>query len=100
MPGTTQFFTPPSSFTASSIPISAHGTTITYADGSQCLDGISGLWNVPLGYGHQGVADAVHHALLEASYLTWFRSTHRQPARGAMGAQSTPHPGPRPSTPR
>ena len=35
MPGTTQFFTPPSSFTASSIPISAHGTTITYADGSK-----------------------------------------------------------------
>ena len=76
MTATTQFFIPPSRFTASSPPVGAHGTTITYADGSRCLDGISGLWNVPLGYGHSGVADAVHQALLEASYLTCFRSTH------------------------
>lgn len=93
MPGTTQFFTPPSSFTASSIPISAHGTTITYADGSQCLDGISGLWNVPLGYGHQGVADAVHQALLEASYLTCFRSTHRWAERASDALLKAAGPG-------
>lgn len=73
---TTEFFTPPSTFSSSPQPTRAHGTAITYADGSQCLDGISGLWNVPLGYGHRGVADAVHAALLEASYFTHFRGSH------------------------
>lgn len=41
---TTEFFTPPSTFSSSPQPTRAHGTAITYADGSQCLDGISGLW--------------------------------------------------------
>ncbi|AMD86972.1 aminotransferase [Actinomyces radicidentis] len=73
---TTQFFVPPSAFSTTPYPVAAHGTRIRYADGSEALDGISGLWNVPLGYGHTGVADAVHTALLEASYLTSFRGSH------------------------
>lgn len=73
---TTQFFVPPSTYDAAPRPVSAHGTTIRYSDGTTRLDGIAGLWNVPLGYGHRGVADAVHAALLDASYLTHFRATH------------------------
>ena len=56
---TTQFFVPPSAFASTPHPVTAHGTRIRYADGHECLDGVSGLWNVPLGYGHRGVADAV-----------------------------------------
>ena len=73
---TTQFFVPPSAFASTPHPVTAHGSRIRYADSHECLDGVSGLWNVPLGYGHRGVADAVHHALIDASYLTHFRAGH------------------------
>ncbi|SPT54431.1 Putrescine aminotransferase [Actinomyces bovis] len=64
-----KFGTRPSGFVGSVRPISANGTKIQLSDGTDCLDGVAGNWNVPLGYGHQGVADAVHQALMEASYL-------------------------------
>lgn len=64
-----QFGTRPSGFAAPVRPVSAHGTTIRLSDGTDCLDGVAGAWNVPLGYGHHAVADAIHQALLEASYL-------------------------------
>lgn len=65
-----KFPTSTGSATTTPRPVSALGTTIRYSDGTECLDGISGRWNVPLGYGHRGVADAVHQALLDASYLS------------------------------
>lgn len=53
--------------------VSAHGTRITYADGVERLCGTSGLWNVPLGYGNEAIAEAVGDALRRASYLSTFR---------------------------
>ncbi|RJF43799.1 aspartate aminotransferase family protein [Actinomyces sp. 2119] len=91
---TAQFFVSPSQQSLSPPLASARGTTVTYADGTRCRDGISGLWNVPLGYGHAGVAEAVHQALLDASYLTCFRGTHTWVERAskalldAAGAQN------------
>lgn len=72
-------------FGADRIAISARGHRIRYADGSERLCATSGLWNVPLGYGHEGVADAVAKALHDASYLTLFRAVHG-PALGAADA--------------
>jgi adenosylmethionine-8-amino-7-oxononanoate aminotransferase len=56
--------------------IAAHGVRIRYGDGNSRLCATSGLWNVPLGYGNNAVADAVSVVLRSASYLTLFRSTH------------------------
>lgn len=67
------------------VAVAAHGHLIRYADGSTRLCATSGLWNVPLGYGHEGIADAVTAALREASYLTLFRGVHR-PAQDAADA--------------
>lgn len=94
MPRTTaQFFVPPSTYDTAPHPVSAHGTTIRYSDGTTRLDGIAGLWNVPLGYGHRGVADAVHAALLEASYLTHFRATHAWADRSGTALLEVAGPG-------
>lgn len=67
------------------VAVSAHGHRVQFADGSVRLCATSGLWNVPLGYGHAGVADAVATTLREASYLTLFRAVHR-PAQHAADA--------------
>ena len=67
------------------IAVSAYGHHVRFADGSVRLCATSGLWNVPLGYGHAGVADAVAAALRDASYLTLFRAVHR-PAQEAADA--------------
>ncbi len=90
---TTQFFVPPSAFASTPHPVTAHGTRIRYADGHECLDGVSGLWNVPLGYGHRGVADAVHHALIDASYLTHFRAGHAWADRASSALLGLTRPG-------
>lgn len=56
--------------------IRAEGTRVLFADGIWRLCATSGLWNTNLGYGNPRIADAVHRALLEASYLTLFRGGH------------------------
>lgn len=70
---------------ADRIAVTAHGHRVRFADGSERLCATSGLWNVPLGYGHAGVAEAVAAALRDASYLTLFRGVHR-PAQEAAAA--------------
>ncbi|MDQ1074116.1 MULTISPECIES: daptide-type RiPP biosynthesis aminotransferase [Microbacterium] len=72
-------------FAADRVAVSARGHRVRFADGSERLCATSGLWNVPLGYGHPGVADAVAVALRDASYLTLFRGVHR-PAQDAAAA--------------
>jgi adenosylmethionine-8-amino-7-oxononanoate aminotransferase len=69
-------------FAPDRVAVSARGHRVRFADGSEKLCATSGLWNVPLGYGHPGVADAVAAALRDASYLTLFRGVHR-PAQDA-----------------
>ncbi|MGC0368143.1 daptide-type RiPP biosynthesis aminotransferase [Microbacterium sp. SLBN-111] len=72
-------------FAPDRVAVSARGHRVRFADGSDRLCATSGLWNVPLGYGHPGIAEAVAGALHEASYLTLFRGVHR-PAREAAAA--------------
>lgn len=56
--------------------VSAKGTRVTFADGREAFCATSGLWNVPLGYGREEIAEAVARALRDASYLTLFRRSH------------------------
>ncbi|PPG67577.1 aspartate aminotransferase family protein [Rathayibacter rathayi] len=56
--------------------VSASGTRVQFADGVDAYCATSGLWNVPLGYGREEIAEAVARALRDASYLTLFRRGH------------------------
>lgn len=53
--------------------VSAEGTRVRDASGRSLLCATSGLWNVNLGYGNRVIADAVHDAMVQASYLGVFR---------------------------
>lgn len=53
--------------------VRARGHRITFADGSEVLDGDSGLWNVQIGYGNEAIAAAVAEAAANGSYLHSFR---------------------------
>ncbi|MFK0181833.1 daptide-type RiPP biosynthesis aminotransferase [Streptomyces xanthochromogenes] len=64
--------------------VSARGAVLRFADGTRVFDATSGLWNVNLGYGNEAVADAVHAALRDASYLTLFRGGHDYAVYAAM----------------
>lgn len=50
--------------------VAAEGVRVRFMDGSERLDGSSGLWNVNLGYGNRAIADAIFAAACEASYLS------------------------------
>jgi len=50
--------------------VSAKGVRVRFADGRELLCGTSGLWNCPLGYGNQAIANAIATALCDASYLS------------------------------
>lgn len=67
------------------IAVGARGHRIRYADGSERLCATSGLWNAPLGYGNDAVAEAVARSLRDASYLSLFRTRHAY-ADAAAGA--------------
>lgn len=73
--------------------VAAHGTRIRFADGSHALCATSGLWNVPLGYGNEVIAEAVARALREASYLTLFRFGHRYASQAADALLAAVGPG-------
>ena len=49
------------------------GHRLTLGNGRTVLDGDSGLWNVPLGYGVPSIASAIRDAALSRSYLGQFR---------------------------
>ncbi|AJW77810.1 daptide-type RiPP biosynthesis aminotransferase [Clavibacter michiganensis] len=72
----TSLVRPSESPTSRSWATSASGTRVRFADGVDALCATSGLWNVPLGYGREEIADAVARALRDASYLTLFRRGH------------------------
>ncbi|MEE6281380.1 daptide-type RiPP biosynthesis aminotransferase [Georgenia sunbinii] len=63
--------------------VAAHGTRISFADGTTRLCGTSGLWNVNLGYGDPVVAEAVSEAVRDASYLSTFRYENDYARRAA-----------------
>lgn len=64
-------------FSPDQVAVGASGNRIEFADGSVRLCATSGLWNVPLGFGNQAVAEAVNRAMHDASYLSLFRAPHR-----------------------
>lgn len=53
--------------------VAAHGVRVRTLSGRELLCGTSGLWNVPLGYGDEVIADAVAEATRRASYAGVFR---------------------------
>lgn len=72
-----QFLSRPSLYVKSAVlPISANGYVINYADGHSALCGTSGVWNTALGYGNKAIAEAIHQAALDASYLSLFRTSN------------------------
>lgn len=79
---------------AAMLPLSAHGdparramgasgVRVRFADGVERLDGVSGLWNVNLGYGNEAIADAVAETLREASYLSLYQQENDHAHRAA-----------------
>ena len=62
----------------------ASGVRLTDSEGAEVIDGMSGLWNVAVGYGRREIADAVAETLATLSYTnTFFQSTHPAAARFA-----------------
>jgi adenosylmethionine-8-amino-7-oxononanoate aminotransferase len=81
-----ELLSPPSEFARPGrTALRAEGVRVQHDDGRWRLCATSGLWNANLGYGNKAIADAVHAALLDASFLGLFRSGHR-PARDAADA--------------
>lgn len=77
---------PPSRFAVpATTAVGAGGVHLQMADGSTLLCGTSGLWNANFGYGVPSIADAVHRALIDASYLTLFRYGHSYGQAAASG---------------
>jgi putrescine aminotransferase len=57
--------------------VSARGVHLTDSDGRRYLDGMSGLWNVNVGYGRREIAEAVARQIEELPfYNTFFKTTH------------------------
>ncbi len=75
---------PPSAHDDDSIcAVSAQGMRVRFADGTELLDGDSGLWNANLGHGNENIARAAYEALRDASYLSIFRYEHTYARRAA-----------------
>lgn len=53
--------------------VSAHGVRVRTLSGRELLCGTSGLWNTPLGYGDEAIADAIAEATRRSSYAGVFR---------------------------
>lgn len=84
----------PSSFgRKNATAVRAEGTRILFSDGVWRLCATSGLWNVNLGYGNRRIADAVHKALVEASYLSVWRGGHELAAEASRALLDVCGPG-------
>ncbi|MEM7693638.1 MAG: aminotransferase [Pseudomonadota bacterium] len=70
--------------TGARIIVSAKGVFLTDADGNDILDGMSGLWNVAVGYGREEIVDAVASQMRALPYYnTFFQCTHPSVAQYA-----------------
>ncbi len=56
--------------------VGAEGMYYRNAEGSELLDGTSGLWCVNAGHGRRQIADAVHRQLTELDYAPAFQMGH------------------------
>lgn len=59
---------------------SAHGATVTEANGHQLVDGFAGLWCVNAGYGHESIIEAATRQLRELPYATGYFDLGSEPA--------------------
>src|SRR3546814_13095561 len=57
----------------------ADGSYIYDGEGNAILDGMAGLWCVPVGYGRKELADAAYDQMLELPYYTPFFTTGPPP---------------------
>ncbi len=71
---------------------SARGVHLTDNDGNRILDGMSGLWNVNVGYGRQDIVDAVARQMQELPFYNTFFNTSHPPVieLGRLLAEVTP----------
>jgi adenosylmethionine-8-amino-7-oxononanoate aminotransferase len=89
-----EFFVPVGSWgDLSNEAVTAEGSRVTFADGSEAICAVSGLWNASLGYGNRAIADAMHESNLRASALPLFRrgSTIAREAARALLEFAHPH---------
>lgn len=63
--------------------VSARGVRVQTLSGRELLCGTSGLWNTPLGYGDEVIADAIAEATRRASYAGVFRYENIDARRAA-----------------
>lgn len=59
---------------------SASGAFVTDSDGTELLDGFSGLWCVNAGYGQKSIVDAAARQMLELPYATSYNGYGSEPA--------------------
>jgi putrescine---pyruvate transaminase len=64
----------------SRIIVRGEGVYIYDASGQRILDGMSGLWNVALGYGRQELADAAYRQMMTLPFYNSFFQTSNIPA--------------------
>jgi hypothetical protein len=80
----------PSTFARdSATAVRSEGTKVLFADGEWRLCATSGLWNVNLGYGNRSIADAVHAAMLDGSYLSVWRGANELAVRASQALVET-----------
>ncbi len=65
---------------------------LTDSEGNRILDGMSGLWNVNVGYGRQEIVDAVTRQMQELPFYNTFFNTSHPPVieLGRLLAEVTP----------
>ena len=57
--------------------VRAQGVHLWDSDGNRIIDGMSGLWNVNVGYGREEIIEAVARQMRELPfYNTFFKTTH------------------------
>jgi adenosylmethionine-8-amino-7-oxononanoate aminotransferase len=89
-----EFFMPVDSWgDLSNEAVTAEGSRVTFADGTEAICAVSGLWNSSLGYGNRAIADAIHEANTRASTLPLFRrgNTIAREAASALLDFARPH---------
>ncbi len=64
----------------SRIIVRGEGVYIFDAEGNRILDGMSGLWNVALGYGRRELADAAYRQMMTLPFYNSFFQTSNIPA--------------------
>lgn len=60
--------------------VQGQGATLTDSDGTEYIDGLSGLWNVLVGHGRRELADAARDQAATLAYVSGFAGSSNRPA--------------------